>query len=200
MNYKHLFFVTLISLLILNSNSKAEPLKAEIILDKTEYEQGEKIAARLNFEGKIFVWGGYHWSIQKWEDDSWTIIEKSGCEAYLDCEELYRDEQNGLPPCRFILYERPMWYKINGSHPYCHWEWDQTHVAEEKTVKCWNEGLRHIKGDEKIDEIKCYVYSQVPTGRYKMRVEYAITIDESNPFEKEDVNINYTEKEFIIKK
>lgn len=199
MNYKRLFFITLISLLILNSNSRAESLKVAIILDKTEYKQGEKVVARLNFKGEIFVWSGYHWSIQKLENDSWTTIENSGCKPFVSYEELYRDEQNGYPLCKFICCERPMWYKIDISHPYSSWEWNQKYVKEEKIVECWNEGLSDVKGDEKIDKVKCYIYDRVTPGKYKIQVEYATAIDENNLFKKEDLSIKSIEQEFLIK-
>ena len=193
MNNKCLFFITLVSLLMLNSNSVAKSLKVVIILDKTEYEQGEKVAARLDFKGDIFAWGGYHWSIQKLENDSWTAIEKSGCKPFVSYEELYSDKQNGYPLCKFISCERPMWYKIDISHPYSSWEWNQKYVKEEKFVECWYEGLSSVKGDEKIDKVKCYIYDQVAPGKYKIQVEYTTAIGENNHFKKENLNIKQEE-------
>ena len=160
-----------------------------ITLDKTEYSQGENIITNANFTGNIYVFSYGAWSIYKWDDNSWVKIDESvDCSSYLDCEKINFDT---VEDCSFPLCEASAWYKIEESHPYAQWIWNQEYyTGEKKSYKCKmrNQAIDH----------ECLIYSQVTPGKYKIRFGYALNAEEFS-LEKEGVGTQYTEREFTIK-
>jgi hypothetical protein len=175
-----------------------------ITTDKTEYVQGEEVKAELNFEGVIYEWGEYGWSIQKWEDNSWKdIFIRRGCHSYPDCKNADFEE---IKECLgYKLCERAMWYKIEkvGKDSWrAKWTWNQTKGID-KSYKCREVEYEWFGGERVpvyggIVEEKCMAFETVPPGKYKIRFEYATAINLNDLFSRE-VDIEYAEKEIIIK-
>lgn len=177
--------------------------EATITTDKTEYKQGEKIKAELNFDGIIYEWGESGWSIQKLENNSWKdIFTRRGCDPLPDCKAA---DFEAIKDCiGYKLCERPIWYKIEkgGEGEWrTKWVWDQT-KGEEKSYKC-REVRYDWRGGEKVpiyggivDE-RCTAFELVSAGKYKIRFEYATAINPNDEFDR-NVDIKYAEKEFTI--
>ena len=173
-------------------NLSVQEEKVTISMDKTEYEQGEEIVAILNYEGEIYQWDEYAWSIQRLKNSSWVTILRRGdpyffCSNMPECEDINLDEIEECPS--LVLCERAMWYKVEGVPILI---WDQWYKIGEKTFQCKTGGL------EEVETWTCVIFDQVPPGRYKIRFEYALTIDLNDRFNR-DIDIQYAEKEFVIK-
>jgi|GEM_PF-3326845 hypothetical protein len=170
--------------------------EATIIIDKTEYEQGEKITATLNYKGEIYQRGRYAWSIQKWENDSWVAIQRRDdpyffCANIPECKDVSLEEFKECPP--ILLCERERWYKVEGTPKLV---WDQSYKIEERTFQCKSK-IGKIDVDIKENRT-CAIFDQVTLGRYKIRFEYA-TFIKPDDFSYRVVDIEYAEKEIIIK-
>lgn len=175
-----------------NSSLKKEE-KASIKLNKKVYKLEEKIKATIKSDKSIYVWGGYHWSVQRWKNKKWVDIRESGCKTYPKCKKI--KSENGkekVSSCQIKYCERPKWYKIQPSHSYWSWNWGQLYRTEEKKVKCLSK--------RKIIKSKCYVYHQVLPGKYRLKLEYATSIDQKEPMSRKKATIKYARKNFIIKK
>lgn len=169
--------------------------EAAISIDKTEYEQGEKIIATLNYNGEIYQWGRYAWSIQKWENDSWVAIQRRDdpyffCTNIPECKDVSLEEFKECPP--IVLCERERWYKVEGTPKLV---WDQFYKIKEKTFQCKSK-IGKIDVDIKENRT-CAIFDQVTLGRYKIRFEYAVFIKDDPSWREAD--IEYAEKEIIIK-
>lgn len=191
----------------LNNKCKLLIPKQEVTLttDKTEYEQGEEVKAELSFEGVLYEWGDYGWSIQKWEDNSWKdILIKRGCYTVPFCEDANFEE---IKECLgYYLCERPSWYKLEKGGEVswrAKWTWDQT-KGEEKSYQCqkviydWRGGKVVPVEDQGVVEEQCRAFEPVSPGKYKIRFEYTLNIKDE--FERQGLDIKYVEKEFLIKK
>ena len=164
-----------------------------VVTNKTEYWGGEKINATLNYEGEIYQWHNYGWSIQKLEreNNSWVNIRVKGdssllCSNIPDCAEVNLEEVERCPPTVFC--ERETWYKVTGTPELI---WDQSYKVEEKTFRCKTGKI------ERIESQTCAVFAQAPSGRYKIRFEYTLATDPNDPFSR-NVEIKYAEKELTI--
>lgn len=57
--------------------------KVNISLEKKNYKPGEEVKVTIDSNKPIYVWGGYHWTVQRWENKNWVDIWRSGCKTYL---------------------------------------------------------------------------------------------------------------------
>lgn len=175
-----------------------QTLKVVVTTDKKEYEQGEEVKATLNYDTRIFVWQGYEWSIQKWENGSWVniLIKDFGfhCSNTPECKDVNFSNIEECPS--MMLCEGPIWYEVKDTPL----TWDQSYKKEEKTFQC--KFIQRLPGgrvtSEEIVSRTCAVFGQVPSGKYKIRFEYALAIDPNDPFNR-DIKIEYAEREFTIK-
>lgn len=179
----------------------AETAKVEVVADKTMYAIGEPIKATLAFEneGTIFQWGSYAWSIQKWEGDSWVLIERRK-DPYFHCAnipECRNIDLNNVKECNLVFCERPIWYKVE-SVPQL--EWDQSYKTDETNFQCAfvnrNPRDRNIVYSRDLRSQTCADFKQVSSGKYKIRFEYARGMSEF--YDKRDIEIHYAEKEILI--
>jgi len=184
--------VVICALCIWHSQVFSEDKQVTIIMEKTEYEVGEKVPVNIGFDGVIYVWSYGCWSVQKWTDGAWVTIARNGCSSSAPCKIVNFDK---LEQCKSALCERDSWYETQISNPshhyYAQWVWNQEYEVTRKTYRC------EMFGNTRDDE--CIVYSQAPPGRYKIRFEYAFSIDKNDIFKKDGIDINHVEKEFIIK-
>ena len=184
--------VVICALCIWYSQIFSEDKQINIIMEKTEYEVGEKVAVNADFDGVIYVWSYGCWSIQKWTDGAWGTIAKNGYIGQPSCKIVNFDK---IEQCKGALCERASWYKTQLSdlynHAYAQWVWNQEYEIGRKTYRC------EMYGNTTDQE--CIVYSQASPGRYKIRFEYAFGIDKNDILKKDGIDINYTEKEFVIK-
>jgi len=179
-------------LCICDSRVFSEDSQVTIIMEKTEYAVGEKIAVNADFAGVVYVWPYGCWSVQKLEAGAWVTIAKSGCISLASCNAVNFDKPE---QCKSVSCERDCWYETQISNParnyYAQWAWDQEYEVARKTYGC------EMFGSARNEE--CIVYSPVPPGRYKVGFEYASAIDENDIFKKDGIDINRVEREFIIK-
>jgi hypothetical protein len=85
--------------------------------------------------------------------------------------------------------KEPSWHKIDTSHPYASWKWNQKYPTDErKSYKC--------KIGGRVIDHECLIYKQVLPGKYKIGFRYS-TIKPENSKLKE-VEIVYS-NEFMIK-
>jgi len=207
-NKKFLYTIMIAVIAIGSFLSTVIPSSAQevtITTDKTEYEQGEEINATLNYEGEIYQWGNSGWSVQNLKDGSWVTIQKRG-DLYFRCANIPECKDvnlNKIEECPSVVFcERPTWYKVQEMpKDMLRFTWDQSYKIEEKTFQC--NFIQHLP-DRTIThyEIKnssCAVFEQVPQGQYKIRFEYALTINPDDPFDR-NIDIKYAEKEFMIQK
>jgi hypothetical protein len=184
--------VVICALFIWQSKVFSEAKQVTIIMEKTEYEVGEKVTANADFDGVIYLWSHGCWSVQKWTDGEWVTIARNGCISTAPCAIVNSDK---LEQCKSILCERDSWYETQLSDPhnnyYAQWVWNQEYEVARKTYSC------EMYGNTTDDE--CIVYGQATPGRYKIRFEYAFSIDKNEILKKDGIDINYFEKEFIIK-
>lgn len=181
------------SIVIVTVNSK-EP---EIIIytDKDEYKQGEKVNVTFDYEGVVYVWNWYGWSIRKWEKDSWVKIQPRGdryfiCAIVPECKDVNLEKIEKCPNA--VICEDVGWIKIEGNPEHIiKFEWDQSRMVEEKTFLC-----KYF--EQKIEKFPCVVFEQVLPGKYKIRFEYTIAINPNDTFSRE-IDIKYAEKEIVIK-
>lgn len=178
-----------------------QPPKLEVTIstDKTEYRQGEEITARLSYYTRIYAWQGYAWSIQRMENGSWVNILRRGdpfffCSNIPECKDVNLNKVEECPST--ALCEREMWYEVKEMPKLI---WDQSYKVEEKTFQC--KFIQRLPGgritSEEIENRTCAIFNQVPPRKYKIRFEYALTIDPNDPFNR-NIEIKYAEKEFVI--
>jgi hypothetical protein len=183
--------IAICALCILHGRVFCEDQHVTIIMEKAEYDAGEKVAATADFNGVIYAWSGGCWSIQKWADGVWSTIARNGCISQPSCKEV---KPNKSEPCACRSCDQACWYETQLSdphrHAYAQWVWDQEYEIARKTYGCAMAGS--VQNDE------CIVYGQAPAGRYKIRFEYASSIDKNDIFKKDGIAVNYVEKEFII--
>ena len=175
--------------------------QAVVITDKAEYVQGENIAGTLKYDGSMYQWDRYAWSIQKFENGSWAPILRRDdpslfCGNIPNCKDI---NIAGIEECpSLVLCEREQWYKVEGTPALI---WDQSFETEEKSFQC-NVFHRNPKTNEIISEEKenriCMDFEKVQPGRYKIRFEYATAVDLNDSFDRK-IDIKYAETEFIIK-
>ncbi len=171
-----------------------------ITTDKTEYEQGEEINARLSYEDTIYAWDKYAWSIQTRENDSWITILRRG-EPYLFCSNIPECEDVDLSKIEectsLVLCEVPCWYQVQSTPKLT---WDQTYKLYEKTFQC--KFIQRLPDgrvtSEEVVSRTCAVFEQVPPGKYKTGFEYTLAPDPNDQCSR-DIDIKYTENEIIIK-
>lgn len=168
-----------------------------ITTDKIEYMQGEEIKASLSYDRIIYAWGydeiTYAWSIQKWENGSWVTIIRRGdpyfiCAPTPQCKDIDFSRIESCPPT--VSCPKPCWYQVQGTPEVT---WDQSYKVEERTFQCKTGKI------ERVITLPCVMFSQALPGRYKIRFQYALAIDPSNPCSR-DVGIRYAEKEIAIRK
>lgn len=171
-----------------------------ITTDRTEYTQGEEIMASLSYYTRVYTWQGYSWSIQRMENNSWVTVLRRGdpfffCSNIPECKDI---NLNKVEECLSIaLCEREMWYEVKDAPKLT---WDQSYKVEEKTFQC--KFIQRLPGgrvtSEEMVSRTCAVFDQVPPGKYKIKFEYALSID-PNDRTNRDIEIKYAEKEFTIK-
>lgn len=97
-----------------------------------------------------------------------------------------------------VLCEREIWYNVRDMPKLV---WYQFYKIEEKTFQC-KYIQRHPRTKEvtssEIENRSCAIFNQAQPGKYKIRFEYATTINPDDPFSRE-VDIQYVEKEIVIK-
>lgn len=178
----------------------AETDKVKVETNKTTYAIGEPIKATLVFEGIIYQWDRYAWSIQKWEGGSWILIQRRGdpyffCANMTECKNI---DLSTVKECDLVLCESSCWYKVIGVPKL---EWDQSYKTEENDFQCAlvqrNPRDRNIILSRELRSQTCAVFKQVSSGRYKIRFEYATVPVEF--YDKKDVEMQYAEKVISIK-
>ncbi len=175
------------------------PEEVSIITDKTEYQQGEKITATLNYKSEIYQWDRYGWSIQKWENGSWITIQRKEdpyffCANTHGCKAVSSEEIEECPP--IVLCEAPCWYHVQDTPKLM---WDQLYKIGEKTFQCnfIQRTLGKVTSEEVVNRT-CAIFKQAPQGEYKVRFEYKSTLDPNNQCSR-NVDVKYVEKEIVIK-
>lgn len=168
-----------------------------ISTDKTEYELGENIIATLSYKNKIYQWDSkYAWSIQKLENNTWVVIQRRG-DPYFFCSNTpeCKDVNLGtVEKCSSVVFcERSMWYEVVDVPKLI---WDQSYKVEEKKFSC--EVPAHLGDAKRLDDKSCAIFSQVSAGKYKIRFEYAVSVNPDDLFSRE-IDIRYAEKEFTIR-
>lgn len=164
----------------------AQSVKVEVLTDKSVYSVGEAVKVNLAYEGKIYKWGNDAWSIQKWENGSWVVIQDAQptpCDHIQNCKDI---DFSAVKECPIVLCEAPSWYKVVDDSKL---EWDQTYKKEEKSFKC--------EFQKQVQDMNCGIFAQVSAGKYKIRFEYTQAYKDF--LERKDVKIEYAEKEIEIK-
>lgn len=171
--------------------------KVTITTDKAEYEQGEKIEAVLSWEGTIYTMYGS--SIQRWEEGVWVDVQTKSdpyffCANMPECKEVNLELIEECPP--FILCEQPTWSELRQADVIV---WDQNYLVEKKMFRC--NFIQRLPDDritsQKQEERTCVTLGQAPPGKYKIRFEYALSLDPADPQSRE-IEIKYAEAEFRI--
>ncbi|MCX6801608.1 MAG: hypothetical protein NT067_00695 [Candidatus Diapherotrites archaeon] len=173
--------------------------------DKEEYWAGEEIKAWLEYSGKVYSTDpsvNPNWSVQKLEQGEWkdmTVGELAfvGTEIGLpECKDVNFTVIKECPPQIFLEQELPRWAAIEGKMEFA---WNQSLVLQSKTFKC--KEIKRIGErivSEKIAERDCAVLVQAPSGKYKIRFEYALQINEKEPTET-PAELKFAEKEITIR-
>ncbi len=210
MKNKKFFYAIMIAVIVIGSFlSTVIPSSAQevtITIDKTEYEQGEEINATLNYEGEIYQWGNSGWSIQNLKDGSWVTIQKRGdlyfrCANIPECKDVNLDGIEECPP--LVLCERPSWYKLQEMpKDVLRFTWDQSYKIEEKIFQCnFTQYSPHgTVTSSEIEKRSCAIFGQVLPGKYKIRFEYTLAIDLNDTSNRNNIEIKYAEREFVIQK
>jgi hypothetical protein len=171
-----------------------------VITDKTEYTQGEEIKASLSYKATIYAWGRYAWSIQKWDNGAWLTILRRGdpfflCSNIPECKDGDFSKIEECPP--LVLCEKPSWSQVQGTPKL---SWDQSYKVEEKAFQC--KFIQRLPDgrvtSEEVVNRTCVVFRQAPPGKYRIRFEYTLAPDPSDPFSR-DIDIKYAEREITIR-
>ena len=202
---KKVFLIILLLAIPLVCSAQEEDQPLQLIIDKKEYGRGEEIKVELSFDGVIYEWGEYGWSVQQWEKDAWKdVFIERGCHSLPKCKNTDSDE---IEEClSYLQCERPIWYKIEkgGVGDWrTKWTWNQTKGLE-ITYQCREVKYERFGGKRElvfgeIIEGKCMSFEFIPAGKYKIRFEYALNINQDNMLQKDGIDIKYVEKEIIIK-
>jgi hypothetical protein len=197
MKDKKIMFTIFISMTLLISGciSIQVPTNLITILMNDNYNVGEKVNASLSYAGTVYYWPHHQWSVKKLVDNTWTdfTAKTDGCDNIVNCENVNFSKIEECPG--LILCERPSWYKLQETPE---WAWDQKYIAEKKEFTCYliEKINRKVVSNGTITRT-CGVYRQAPPGKYKMRFEYALTINPNDEYDR-NVGIEYAEKEFEI--
>ncbi len=166
--------------------------------DKSVYGLGTEINATLGYEGEIYQWDRYAWSIQRWEDGSWITIQRTGdphffCANMPECKDVGLGEIRECP--QLVLCEAPCWEQVRSAKLM----WDQSYNVEQKEFQC--RFIQRLSGGKvssgEVVNRTCAIFDQIPPGKYKIRFEYTLTPDPDNRCSR-DVDIKYAEKELTV--
>jgi hypothetical protein len=170
-----------------------------VITDRNEYEQGEEISARLRWDGAIYAWGEYAWSIQRRDNGSWSTILRRG-DPYLSCSNIAECTDVDLSTTEecpsLVLCEEACWYEVQAVPLLA---WDQTIKVDEERFEC--EFVQRLPDgrvtSEEVVARACAVFEQAPPGLYRIRFEYALAPDPGHRCSRE-TDITYAERQIAI--
>ena len=202
---KKILLIILLLAIPLVCSAQEEDQSLRLTISKEEYGLREEINVELNFNGVIYEWGEYGWSIQQWEEGGWKdVFVKRGCYSLPECIKIDSEE---IKEClSYLQCERPIWYKVEkgGAGDWrTKWTWNQTEGIE-VTSKCrevkyeWVGGKRDPVFGE-IIEGKCMSFEPISAGKYKIKFEYALGINNDNMFQKDGIDISCVAVEILIK-
>jgi hypothetical protein len=174
----------------MGTKNQTSPMdKVIVVTNKAEYVQGEEVKVSLDYDGDLYVWDypWSSWSIQRRVGSLWIDLKLGLTPCIMECKDVPSDE---VIDCIICQLEPPRWSLMKGST--ITFTWDQRYISNEGRYQCRD----YYTG--KIIRGKCMNYQQVPPGEYKVRLEYALNIQ--NDMAREGVDVKYAEREFTIRK
>lgn len=160
MKNKKIFFIILIAILLIILIYLLS--KADIILDKKEYMQGENINVTLIHFTPIYTYNEFE--IYRFENKSWIpVIIKDDYFECMNKPECKTINLNEIEECPGIVLCDIEGRKIKDTIQF---NWNQIYAQQEKSFQCKN-----TYGG--VESRECVIFGQAPSGKYKISFLYS---------------------------